>query len=204
MILQRHRARASPRAIKLGAAVVTTVTLLCAGQEAAAAAFTTTARGTAVALSAIVPIGKSPTATVDRQSVRLDWAPSTYASGKEVSGYILRRQALGSTDVVQICAVASPMRTCQDSPPPQQQVVYTVVPTEQLWRGPASPPSAPVSVSQPSLAVASTPSPSSSPSPTPTPSPSPAAAPSPSTTPSPSGTSSSTPTTTPSPSPSPS
>jgi len=69
------------------------------------------------------------------------------------------------------------------------EIYKTVTPTEQLWRGPASPPSAPVTIPvavlvAPAVAAPS-PSPSVSPTPSPTPTPSPAPTPSPTETPSP-------------------
>ena len=197
MIPRRRRNRQAPRALQIGAAAVITATVLFGRQELAAAAFTMTARGSGVAQSSIMPPGKTPTPTVLQASVRLDWAPSTFASGQEVSGYIVKRQVLGSTDTVQICSVVAPFRTCKDSPPPDQQVVYVVIPSQELWRGPASAPSSPVSVAAPppapALAVPSaspTPSPSATVDPTPTasatPSPSPTADPTPGATPTPS------------------
>src|SRR2546428_1931087 len=100
--------------------------------------------------------------------------------------YVVRRLAVGSKDAVQVCSVASPTRSCEDSPPAGQQVGYPVVPTEQLWRGPASIPSNPVMLPAPTLAIITAPSPSSSPSPTPSPTPSPR--PSPTSTPLPTAT----------------
>src|SRR5207247_3780675 len=103
-----------------------------------------TVKGSGVAQSSVMPSGKPPTPTVLQASVRLDWAPSTFASGQEVGGYIVRRQVLGSTDTIQICSVVASFRTCKDSPPADQQVVYVVIPTQELWRGPAAAPSSPV------------------------------------------------------------
>ena len=102
MIPRRRRNRQAPRALQIGAAAVITATVLFGRQELAAAAFTMTARGSGVAQSSIMPSGKPPTPTVLQASVRLDWAPSTFASGQEVGGYIVRRQVLGSTDTVQM------------------------------------------------------------------------------------------------------
>jgi len=195
VIPRRRRTGQAPWALQIGAAAVIAATLLGARQELAAGAWTTTARGMAVGQSAIMPMGKPPTATVLEGSVRLDWAPSTFATGKEVGGYLVKRQVLGSTDAVQVCTVVAPLRTCQDSKPPDQQVVYVVVPSQQLWRGPPSPPSSPVTMPAAPLAAAvvvpgatATPLPSPSASPTPTPSPDPTPSPTdpPSPTPSPS------------------
>jgi hypothetical protein len=91
--------------------------------------------------------------------------------------YVVRRLAVGSKDAVQVCSVASPTRSCEDSPQAGQQVGHTVVPTEQLWRGPASIPSNPVMLPAPTLAIITAPSLSSSPSPTSSPTPSPTPSP---------------------------
>ena len=197
MIPRRRRTRQAPRALQIGAAAVITATLLFGRQELAAA-WTMTARGSGVAQSSIMPSGKTPTPTVVQASVRLDWAPSTFASGQEVGGYIVRRQALGSTDTVQICSVVAPFRTCKDSPPPDQQVVYVVIPTQELWRGPASAPSSPVTLAAAPPAALAVPPASATASPSPTVDPTPTA----SATPSPSPTADPTPSATPTPSPS--
>lgn len=183
---------------------------LLAPNAYAAGTFAVTAHGSADGLAAMMPVGKPPAVTLLQGSVRLDWAPSTFASGHEVGGYILNRNQIGSTTVVQVCSVAPPFRTCQDSPPAGQQVVYTVIPTDQLWRGPASPASEPVTTPPATLAVTSVPSPSPTPSaspassptatPTPTPSPTPSTVVTPSSTPRPVLRPTPTPTPTPSPS----
>ena len=200
---RRRRAGHTFWARFMGAAAVLMATVAGAHPAFAAGSWTTTAVGPAVAESAVVPMGKLPTATILQGSVKLEWAPSTYPSGKEVGGYIVRRQVIGGTDVVNVCTVAAPSRTCQDSPTAGQQVVYTVVPSEQLWRGPASPPSAPVTLPAPTLGVATTvpspsPSASASPTPSPTPTPLPTATPSPTASPTPAATPTSTPTPSPS------
>jgi hypothetical protein len=186
----------------IGAAAGLAANSLCARPALAAGSFKITVTGGAIAQGAVVPMGKSPTATVLPKSIRLDWAPSLYGTGREVRGYAVRRQVVGSTDAVQVCTVASPMRACEDSPPTGQPVTYTVVPTEQLWHGPASAPSNPVTLPAPTLAVvAALPSPSVTPSPDPTASPTPAATPSATPTPSPTATPPPTPSATAAPSP---
>ena len=193
--MPRRRSRQAGFRLLICSAAVFTISSLSTQQALAAGIWITTAAGSAVGQSAIMPMGKSPMATVLEGSVRLDWAPSTFATGKEVGGYIVKRQVLGSTDAVQICTVVAPLRTCQDSKPPDQQVVYVVVPSQQLWRGPASPPSSPVTM--PAAPIAATvvvpaatatplPSPSASPNPTPSPDPTPSPTDPPSPTPSPS------------------
>lgn len=147
--------------------------------------WTITATVAAIAQSAVVPAGKSPTATVAQGAITIVWGPSTFATGKEVSGYIVNRLTVGSAPTTQVCRVAAPMRTCQDSPPAQQQVMYSIVPTQAGWTGPPSAPSAPVMLpaSSPAAApVLATVTASSTPSPTPTPSgsPTPSASPQPS------------------------
>jgi hypothetical protein len=146
--------------------------------------WTITATGSGVGESALMPTGKTPTPTILQGSIRLEWAPSTYPTAREVGGYIVRRQVLGKTDAIQVCKVVAPFRTCQDSPTPGQQVVYTVVATEQIWRGPASAPSNPVTLPAAPLAA---PSAAASPSPGPTPglAPGPSLSPNPSPTPTP-------------------
>ncbi len=193
--MPRRRSRQTGFRLLICAAAVFTTGSLSAQNALAAGIWKTSVTGSAVGQSAIMPIGKPPTATVLEGSVRLDWGPSTFATGKEVGGYIVKRQVLGNTDAVQICTVVAPLRTCQDSKPPDQQVVYVVVPSQQLWRGPPSPPSSPVTMPAAPLAAAvvvpgatATPLPSPSASPTPTPSPDPTPSPTdpPSPTPSPS------------------
>src|SRR5207247_8545350 len=110
---RRRANRQAPRWLQIGAAAVITATLLFGRQELAAAGWTMTVKGSGVAQSSIMPSGKTPTPTVLQASVRLDWAPSTFASGQEVGGYIVRRQVLGSNDAVQVCSVAAPFRTCE-------------------------------------------------------------------------------------------
>src|SRR5437588_12479243 len=167
---RRRRIRQAQLGLLIGAAAFLVASALYARPVFAANTWTIMASGPSVAESAIVPIGRPPTPTIEQGSVRLEWAPSTYGSGHEVGGYMVKRQLLGSKDVAQICTVASPMRTCQDSPPSGQQVIYTVTPTEQLWRGPASPPSAQVTMPATAVAAAAVASPSPSPSASPTPS----------------------------------
>jgi hypothetical protein len=167
-----------------GAAAAFVALLVLASPAYAGSAWAVTASGSAVGLAAVMPMGKPPTATLLQGSVRLDWAPSIFASGREVAGYILNRQQAGTTAVVQVCTVAPPFRSCQDSPPSLQQVVYFVVPVQQLWRGPASPPSSPITMPAPTLA-ATGPSPAATPVPTPTASPAPSTTPSATPTPSP-------------------
>src|SRR5437868_5963705 len=107
-----------------------------------------------LAITAVVPAGKLPTATVQPTSIKLEWAPSTYLSGREVASYVVRRQAAGSKDSVQVCTVPAPLRACEDSPPAGQPVVYTVVAAEQLWRGPASAQSSPVTLAASAVVAA--------------------------------------------------
>jgi hypothetical protein len=201
---RRRRIRQPHRVLSSGAVAAFLGLALSAPNAYAAGTFAVTAQGSAHGLAAMMPMGKPPAVTLLEASVRLDWAPSTLASGREVGGYLLNRQVLGSTTVVQICSVAAPFRTCQDSPPAGQQVVYTVVPTQGLWRGPASAPSAPVTMPAPALAAPAavpSPSPTLTPTPTPTPAPTPTPMPSPSatTTPSPAASPSPTPGPTPTP-----
>jgi len=177
--------------VLIGAAAFVSTAPLSANLVLAAGTWTVTAAGFGVAISAVVPTGKLPTATVQPTSIRLEWAPSTYLSGREVASYVVRRQAAGSKDSVQVCTVPAPVRACEDSPPVGQPVVYTVVAAEQLWRGPASAPSSPVTLAAPAVVAAAAvplPSPLASPSqsPDPTPLPSPIATPAPTPTPTPS------------------
>src|SRR5205823_6065817 len=192
--MPRRRSRQTGFRLLICAAAVFTTSSLSAQNALAAGIWKTSVTGSALGQSAIMPIGKPPTATVLEGSVRLDWGPSTFATGKEVGGYIVKRQVLGNTDAVQICTVVAPLRTCHDSPPPDQHVVYVVVPSQQLWRGPASPPSSPVTmpaaplaaVAVPGATATPLPSPSASPTPTPAPDPTPSPTDPPSPTPSPS------------------
>jgi len=166
----------------IGVAAGLTASFLWAGPALAAGSWRVTATGKALALSAVVPMGKLPTATVLEKSIRLEWAPSTYPTGTEVSGYAVMRQVVGSKDAVKVCTVTSPARTCEDSPPVGQPVIYTVVPTEQLWRGPASAPASPITLAAPAVVAAAavpSPSPLASPSLLPSPSPTPNLLPSP-------------------------
>ena len=202
MTSRRRRHRQPYRVLSSGAVTALLGLALLAPNAYAAGTFAVTAHGSAVGLAAVMPMGTPPNVTLLQGSVRLDWAPSIFASGREVSGYILNRDQAGSTTVVQVCAIAPPFRTCQDSPPAGQQVVYTVIPTDQLWRGPASAPSAPVTMPPATLAVTSAPSPSpaTSPSPTATPASTPSAISMPSPTPRPVLRPTPTPTPTPAPS----
>jgi hypothetical protein len=184
----------------IGAAAFLSAAPLNATLVQAAGSWTMTASGPAVAESAVVPMGKLPSVTVLATSIKVEWAPSMYPTGKEVNGYLVRRRVVGNKDMVQVCTAASPIRACEDSPPAGQAVVYTIVPTEQLWRGPASVPSNPVTLPAPTLAVTA-PLPSATPSPSPTASATPSATASPISTPSPTATPSPTPNATPAPTP---
>jgi hypothetical protein len=170
-------------AVPASAAAAFVAVSLLSQSVPAAAAWSVTVTGSAVGQAAVMPPGQTPTATVQTGSVRLDWAPSSFSSGREVAGYILNRLQAGSTTIIQVCTVAPPFRSCTDAPPTGQQVAYTVVPTAQLWRGPASPASAPLTVAAPALAVVAT-TPSPTPSPTPTPGPTATPTPTPTATPS--------------------
>src|SRR5437667_80040 len=75
----------------------------------AAGTWRITVTGPAVSESAVVPMGKVPTATVLEKSIRLEWAPSMYPTGVEVSGYAVMRQGVGSKDAVKVCTVTSPV-----------------------------------------------------------------------------------------------
>ena len=213
--MRRHRAWQTRPALVIGAAAGFAAVLFGTDPVIASGSWTATVSGSAIGESAVMPMGRSPTVTVVPGAVTLEWAASTFGTGREVAGYIVNRQVVGSADVTTVCTVAPPFRTCQDSPAPGQQVVYRVVPTAQLWRGPASPPSSPVTLPAPALVVASlsptpspsptpsaTPSPTPSPTPTPTPAPSPTPSPSPTSTPTATPTATPTPTSTPAPSPS--
>jgi hypothetical protein len=194
---RQRRRRQARWGVLIGAAAFLSTAPLHATLALAAGTWTATATGPGLAVSAVVPMGKLPTATVMPTSVKVEWGPSLYATGREVGTYVVRRQAVGSKDAVQVCLVAAPLRACEDSPPAGQAVVYTVVPAEQLWRGPASAPCNPVTLPAPTvIAVAALPSPSPSPSPIPSPSPTPLRLPGPT----PSPTPSLTPTPTPAPS----
>ena len=189
---RRRRSRQARWGVLIGAAAFVSTAPLSANLVLAAGTWTVTAAGFGVAISAVVPTGKLPAATVQPTSIRLEWAPSTYLSGREVASYVVRRQAAGSKDSIQVCTVPAPVRACEDSPPVGQPVVYIVVAAEQLWRGPASAPSSPVTLSAPATAVVAAaavplPSPLASPSqsPDPTPLPSPIATPTPAPTPTP-------------------
>ena len=188
---RRRRSRQARWGVLIGAAAFLSTAPLSANLVLAAGTWTVTAAGFGVAISAVVPTGKLPAATVQPTSIRLEWAPSTYLSGREVASYVVRRQAAGSKDSIQVCTVPAPVRACEDSPPVGQPVVYIVVAAEQLWRGPASAPSSPVTLAAPAVVAAAAvplPSPLASPSqsPDPTPLPSPIATPAPTPTPTPS------------------
>ena len=202
MTPRQRWSRQARRGLLIGAAAFLSTAPLNASLALAAGTWRITVTGPAVSESAVVPMGKLPTATVLEKSIKLEWAPSLYGTGREVRSYAVRRQVVGSTDAVQVCTVAAPTRARADSPPAGQPVTYTVVPTEELWRGPASAPSSPVTLPAPTLAVvAALPSPSVTPSPDPTASPTPAATPSATPTPSPTATPPPTPSATAAPSP---
>jgi hypothetical protein len=211
LIARRRLTRQFRWLLAVGAAAAFVATSLYARQALAANTWTTTVTVYAVGQGAVMPVGQTPIATINQGVVSVSWAPSTFRSGKEVDGYILNRQVLGGPAVVQVCTVVAPLRTCQDSPPPQQDVMYTVIPSQAGWRGPASAPSVPVSLPAPVAAAAlaaPTASPTASPSPgpsaTPSPSVTPTASPGPTLTPTPSTTATPSPAPIPTPSPSPS
>jgi len=172
--------------VLIGAAAFVSTAPLSASPALAAGTWTITASGYGVAVSAVVPVGRLPTATVLEKSIRLEWAPSMYPTGTEVSGYAVMRQVVGGKDSVRVCTVTAPMRACEDSPPGGLPVIYTVVATEQVWRGPASAPSSPVTLPAPAVVTAAAvPLASPSPLPSPTATPDATATPTPTPTPSP-------------------
>ena len=167
-------------ALSIGAAAAFATASMSASQAFAAGTFSTRGEVDAIGQAAIMPGGQMPTPTVGQTAITIDWAASTFRTGKEVVGYIVNRQAPDGTNVVQVCAIAAPARTCQDSPPAGQQVTYRVIATAEHWRGPASPQSGTVSLPATPAAAAlaaptalPTPSASATPSPTPTPTPTP-------------------------------
>lgn len=181
--------------LTIGAAATLIVTSVSIREVLAANTWTTTMTVNAVGEAAVMPAGQPPIATVVQGVMSISWGPSILHSGTEVSGYILNRQTLGTTSVVQVCTVSAPMRICQDSPPVGQQVVYLVVPTNELWRGRSSAPSAPVMLSAVPASAALSSTPAASPTPTTSSSAAPTATPSssPTASPSASATSSATP-----------
>jgi hypothetical protein len=200
LITRRRPTRQVRWLLVVGAAAAFVATSLYARQALAANTWTTTITVYAVGQGAVMPVGQTPIAMINQGVVSVSWGPSTFRSGKEVDGYILNRQVLGGTAVVQVCTVVAPLRTCQDSPPPQQEVMYTVIPSQAGWRGQASAPSVPLSLPPAVVAAtvtAPTASPTASPSPTPSATPSPTV--SPTASPGPTPTPSSSPTPSPSP-----
>src|SRR5438477_6727453 len=172
MTPRQRWSRQARRGLLIGAAAFLSTAPLNASLALAAGTWRITVTGPGVGESAVVPMGKLPSATVLEKSIQLEWAPSMYPTGVEVGRYAVMRQVVGGKDTIKVCTVTSPLRACEDSPPVGQPVIYTVVPTEQLWRGPASAPSSPVTLPAPAVvAAAAVASPSPSPSPIPAPSP---------------------------------
>lgn len=153
------------------------------GQALAANGWTTTITAEAVGESAVMPAGQSPSAAIVQGAISITWGPSTFHSGKEVAGYVVNRQPVGSSTVVPVCKVVAPNRICRDSPPLQQNVMYTVVPTDSSWVGRASAPSVPVMLPDPLPSATPSAAPSASATASPSPSPSATPSPTPSTTP---------------------
>ena len=85
---RRRRYRQVPWALPIVAAAVLAATYLSARPALAAGSFTTTVVGSAVAESAVMPMGKPATATIVQGSVGLEWAPATYGSGREVGAHL--------------------------------------------------------------------------------------------------------------------
>jgi hypothetical protein len=178
--LRARRRRQAGFGLLIGAAACLWAASCAVLPALAGSAWAIVATGSGVAQASVVPMGKPPTVTVLQGSVRLEWAPSTYGSGDEVGQYLVKRQTVGSAEALEVCTVAAPSRACHDDKPPSdQQVVYTVVPAEQLWRGAASPPSAPVTVSPPPAALTPAPTAAGPASPDPSPSPSASSTPTP-------------------------
>jgi hypothetical protein len=184
-----------------GTAMVVIGASSVAGPAFAGGTWTTTMTVEAVGESAVMPAGQSPTAVIVQGAISVTWGPSTFHSGKEVGGYLLNRQAPGSSTIVRVCKVDAPNRVCQDSPPPQQNVMYSVVPIDSSWQGPASAPSAPIMLPDPPATPTAALSPDPGASASPTPTPSATASPTPSTTPTVSPSASATSSTTPAPTP---
>jgi hypothetical protein len=211
LITRRRPTRQVRWLLVVGAAAAFVATSLYERQALAANTWTATVTVYAVGQGAVMPAGQTPIAAISQGLISVSWAPTAFRSGKEVDGYILNRQVLGGTAVVQVCTVVAPLRTCQDSPPPQQDVMYTVIPSQAGWRGPASAPSVPLSLPAP-VAAAAVAAPTASPTasaslgpsatPSPTLTPTPGLGPTPTPTPSTTATPLPTPIATPSPSPS--
>jgi hypothetical protein len=130
------------------AAVALAGLVVIAGQATADAgtAWSAQAGGKAVGGSASMPAGSRPVAALvpGTSSLKVSWAAATYPNGAEVAEYLVNRTAAGQT--AQVCDLKSPLDTCQDTPPMQTPVTYTVTPRQSLWQGPVSPASAPVVV----------------------------------------------------------
>src|SRR2546421_13060605 len=106
----------------MGAAAVLAAISLNVQPALAAGTWRITVAGSGVAESAVVPMGKLPSATVLEKSIKLEWAPSMYPTGVEVGSYAVMRQVVGGKDTVKVCTVTSPLRACEDSPPLGQLV----------------------------------------------------------------------------------
>src|SRR2546421_11820540 len=96
----------------MGAAAVLAAISVNVQPALAAGAWTITVRGSGVSQSAVVPMGKLPTATVLEKSIKLEWAPSMYPTGVEVGRYAVMRRVVGGKDTIQGWTVTSPLRAC--------------------------------------------------------------------------------------------
>jgi hypothetical protein len=139
-IAGRHRlTRLVPAAVGLAGLVV----IAAHATADAGTPWSALGKGTAVGGSATMPAGARPVAALapGTSSLKVSWGAATFKNGAEVAEYLVSRTAAGQT--TQVCDVKAPLDTCQDTPPLQTPVTYTVTPRQSLWQGPASPASEP-------------------------------------------------------------
>jgi hypothetical protein len=101
--------------------------------------WTLTATGQGAATAATVGAGAKPTVSAVSKAVTVSWSASTLSGGVAVSGYLVKRYAVGG-ETVQValagCSGTIAALTCTEAGVPEGQWQYTVTPLFATdWRG---------------------------------------------------------------------
>jgi hypothetical protein len=104
----------------------------------ASAAWSLSAIGSAAARAKALGTGNIPSATVSGKKVTVTWSASTFSTGGNVAGYVVRRYN-ASTGVLQTigasCTGTIAALTCIERNTPAGGWNYTVTPAVANWRG---------------------------------------------------------------------
>ncbi len=128
--------------------------LVCTG--VAAAAWVASGTGFAYSEANTAPAGNVPTASVSDQNVTVSWSASSFPGGGAVSGYVVTRYNPSdqAQTVLSSCSGTISGLSCTENAVPAGTWRYTVTPKHSNWTGPESAKSTAVTVTVPTLRVA--------------------------------------------------